>query len=236
MNARPPARVPRPCLALLAGALLAHLLLRAAAAPPDTLAPVLRHPPSKLALRAAALGDPAALARGLMLWLQAFDYRGGASFALHGLDYGALSAWLDRILILEPGSEYPLRAAVLVYAQAGGPERARAMLEFAHEKFLKDPGRRWRWIAVAALLARHRLADQSLALEYALALAEHATGPEVVAWARDLSLVILREAGRHREAAALAARLLAGGRVSAPHAQRYPEERFIHGPRPTGPR
>ena len=220
--------MPRLSLALLAGALVAQLVVCAGTVPPDPSAPALRPSPAGPALRVAAGGEPAVLARGLMLWLQAFDYRGGASFALLDLDYGALVEWLDRILGLDPRSEYPLRAALLVYANVPSPEKARSMLDFVHAKFLEDPDRRWRWLALAALLARHRLGDRPLALRYALALTERGTGPMVAAWARDMSLGLLRESGKEREAAALARHLLASGRVTAPHEVRYLEREFPH--------
>ena len=171
-----------------------------------------------------------------MLWLQVFDYRGGASFALRSLDYGALTEWLDRILSLEPRSAYPLRSAVLVYAGVASPEKARTMLDFVHVKVLEDPQHRWRWLAVAALHARHRLGDQLLALKYALALTEPALGPGVMSWARDMSLLILRDLGEDRVAAGLARRLLASGRVNAPHEVRYLEREFLRAPRAGGPR
>ena len=81
---------------------------------------------------------------------------------------------------------------------------------------------------MAALLARHRLGDRPLALKYALALTERGTGPMVAAWARDMSLGLLRESGKERDAAALARRLLASGRVTAPHEVRYLEREFPH--------
>ena len=171
-----------------------------------------------------------------MLWLQGFDYRGGASFALRSLDYGALTEWLDRILSLEPRSEYPLRLAVLVYAGVASPEKVRTMLDFVHVKVLEDPQQRWRWLAVAALHARHRLGDPIMALKYALPLTERAVGPGVTSWARDMSLLILRDLGKDHVAAGLARRLLASGRVNAPHEVSYLEREFLRTPRAGGPR
>ena len=141
-----------------------------------------------------------------MLWLQTFDYRGGASFPLAVLDYRALAAWLDRIQSLDPRSEYPLRAAVQFYARVASPQRAVLMLDFAHARFLEDPERRWRWLAMAALQARYRLSDPARALEYSLALTEHATGPAVAAWARDMSLALLQDLREQRPTAAPARR------------------------------
>lgn len=236
MSSRSVSRVPRLSSALLAGALAAQLVVCAGVAPPAPSAPVLHPSPSGPALRAVAGGEPAALARGLMLWLRAFDYRGGHGHALVDLDYGALVEWLDRILGLDPRSESPLRAAVLVYANVRSPEKVRSMLDFVHAKFLEEPNRRWRWLAMAALLARHRLGDRPLALRYALALTERGTGPKVAAWARDMSLGLLRESGKERDAAALAWRLLASGRVKAPHEVRYLEREFLHAFRGFGAR
>ena len=227
MKPRPPVCVPRPVLALLGGALLAHLVVRAAAGPPAAEVRALRHPPASVALQAAAAGDPAALARGLMLWLQAFDHQGGISVPFERLDYDALVAWLDRILHLDPGSGYPLRAAVQVYANARSAQKRRTILDFVHEKFLEDPDRRWRWLALAAIHARHRLGDEARALRYARAITEHATGPGVPAWARDMSVALLEDGGEHRAAAEVAQRLLESGRVSAPHEVRYLAEKLL---------
>ena len=135
-----------------------------------------------------------------MLWLQTFDYRGGASFPLRALDYGALREWLDRIQTLLPNSEYPLRAAVQVYANVASPKKSGMMLGFAYAMFMEDPDRRWRWLAIATLHARHRLADQTRALKYALALTERANGPGVAAWARDMSRAVLEDLGVQRTA------------------------------------
>ena len=236
MKTRSPARVPRSVFALLAGALLAHLVIRASAGPSHPSPPILRPPPSRMFLQVASAGDPAVMARGLMLWLQTFDYRGGVSFPLRALDYGALTEWLDRIQSLEPRSEYPLRAAVQVYANVASPKKAGMMLDFAYAMFLEDPERRWRWLVIAVLHARHRLADRTRALKYALALRERATGPAVAAWARDTSLAVLRDLGELRAAAVLARRMIESGKVSRAREVGDLERVLLHASRESGPR
>ena len=45
--------------------------------------------------------------------------------------------------------------------------------------FFRDPDRRWPWLAHAALVAKHRLADLPLARRYASAVQRYARGPDV---------------------------------------------------------
>jgi hypothetical protein len=45
------------------------------------------------------------------------------------------------------------------------------MFDFVEAQFLQDPNRRWRWLAHAAIIAKHGLNDNTLALKYADELA-----------------------------------------------------------------
>ena len=69
--------------------------------------------------------------------------------------------WLETILALDPAGQYPLLMAAQVYSQVPDPARERLMLEFVHQQFLHDPNRRWRWLAHAAIMAKHRLHDDA---------------------------------------------------------------------------
>src|SRR4051812_31771439 len=77
--------------------------------------------PSVAALRLASFGEANALARLMMLYLQAFDYSGTNASSYRELDYGRLKDWLAAILELDPRSEYPLFAAARVYAENADP-------------------------------------------------------------------------------------------------------------------
>src|SRR5438034_1197957 len=120
-------------------------------------------PPPAQALRLASFGEPEAAARLVALYVQAFDLGGGNSLPYKNLDYRRLTGWLSAILELDPRSEYPLFLAARVYAEVPDEARSRIALEFVYQEFLKDPNRRWPWLAHAALLARHRLGDLALA-------------------------------------------------------------------------
>ncbi len=190
---------------------------RAAALPP---APALE------SLDLASLGDREALARGLMLWLQAFDTQPGISIPFRDLDYGRVIGWLDRIVDLAPRAHYPFLAASRVYTEVPVEAKSRAMLEFVHRRFFEDPNRRWPWLAHAVYVAKHRLRDLPLALRYAESIATHATGKNVPHWAQQMRIFILEDLGEVEAAKVLLGGLIASGAITDPHELRFLEDRL----------
>ncbi len=170
------------------------------------------------------MGEPAALARLAMIWLQAFDFGGGNAIPYQRLDYTRLVGWLRAILATDPRSEYPLFAAARVYAENADPARARLMLEFIFEEFIADPNRRWPALAHAALLAKHRLQDLPLARYYAAAIQSLATDESVPLWAKQMEVFILEDMNELEAAKVMLGGLLATGRIRDPE-----ERRFLQG-------
>ena len=115
----------------------------------------------------------------------------------------------------------PLLATARLYGSVPDPDRQRTMFELVHRRFLEDPVRRWPWLAHAAVIAKHRLADYPLALRYARALTRHATGPQVPAWARDMSSLIAADLGEVEIARVLVGGLIDSGRISDPQEIRF---------------
>ena len=177
---RPATQVPRWIPLLLAGALALQLSLPA----PRESAPAngLAAPPTLAALQLASAGDPVALSKMLLLYLQAQD----GSLSFNELDYARVREWLARMLELDPRAQAPLLSASHVYGAASDASRTRVMLEFVYARYADDPARRWPWLAHATLVARHRLHDEALANKYAQALRERAVGPGIPAWVREL--------------------------------------------------
>ena len=176
------------------------------------LAPV----PAVSTLRIAALGDEAAFAKLLMLRLQSHDSQPGTRISFMDLDYERVAGWLDAIIDLDPRADSPLLAAARLYGMVPDAGRQRTMFELVHRRFLEDPERRWPWLAHAAVIAKHRLADPRLALRYARAVTEHATGPQVPAWVRDMSALIAADMGELETARMLIGGLLHSGRITDP--------------------
>ena len=221
---RPLSAVPAGILALLALALSAQIAWRVAQ---QAIAPAvtdLPPAPSVQALRLASLGEPAALSRMTMVWLQAFDSRGDNAIPYRRLDYSRLVGWLHAILATDPRSEYPLFVAARIYAENPDPSKMRRILEFVFDEFAADPARRWPALAHAALLAKHRLQDLPLARRYAAAIQQLATDESVPLWAKQMEIFILEDMNELQAARVMLGGLLATGRIRDPD-----EGRFLQG-------
>jgi hypothetical protein len=173
-------------------------------------------------LRLTSFGEPVALAKLLMLHVQAADYQAGDPVPYRNLDYERLEGWLERILELDPRGQYPLLAASRIYAEVPDAARQRQMLELVYRQFLVDPDHRWPWLAHATILAKHRLRDLPLALRYAAALERYATAAAVPMWARQMQAFILEDMDELE-----AARLVIGGYIESGKLNDMGELRFL---------
>ena len=226
MRQRTIAAVPRLVLALLALALAAQIGIKASSPAPRASAEDLSPAPSIAALRIASFGDPVALAKILMLYLQAFDYQSGSKVPYRDLDYERLESWLSRILELDPRGQYPLLAASRLYAEVPVQAKQRSMLEFIYRQFLLDPGRRWPWLAHATVIAKHRLKDLPLALRYAQAIQRYAVGEGVPLWARQMEVFILEDLNELETARIIIGGYLQSGTIKDPAEIRFLDERL----------
>ena len=226
MSQRSIATVPRGVLVLFALGLAAQIGLKATAPPPRAAAQDLAPAPSIAALRLASFGDPVALGKALMLYLQAFDYQSGSKVPYRDLDYGRLEAWLTRILDLDPRGQYPLLAASRLYAEVPVEAKQRSMLEFVYRQFLLDPNRRWPWLADATAIAKHRLHDLPLALRYARAIQRYAVADNVPLWAKQMEIFILEDMNELETARLIIGGYLQSGRVKDPAELRFLDERL----------
>ena len=226
MAERPISTVPGVVLGLLAAALAAQIVLKTAEPRPAATALDLPDPPPRAALQLAAMGEPIATANMLSLYLQAFDNQPGISIPFKDLDYVKVESWLTSILELDPPGQYPLMMASQIYAQVPDMQKQRQMLDLTYRKFSIDPNRRWRWLAHAAIMAKHRLHDPALALRYARALSEHATASSVPDWAKQMHIFVLEDMGEIETVKILLGGLLVSGTVTDPHEMHFLTERL----------
>ena len=213
MPERPVADVPRRVVVALAGALALQLGVAWLQPRPTARAEDLGPAPGVNALRLAAVGEPIALAELLMLYLQAFDYQSGTRVPYRNLDYDQLIGWLAAILELDPEGQYPLMSASRLYADVPDAAKQRKMIDFVYREYLKDPNRRWPWLAHATILAKHRLKDLPLARQYAVALQQHTTTPDAPVWVRQMEPFILEDMNELEAARIMIGGLLASGQV-----------------------
>jgi hypothetical protein len=209
---------------LLALALTLQIIVHARQTPPEARAETLEHAPAANVLRAASFGESIVAAQLSLLYLQAFDNQPGISIPFSALDYNRVMSWLQIALQLDPQSGYPLMMASQLYGQVNDEPRQRLMCEFVHARFLEAPDQRWRWLAHCAIMAKHRLRDQPLALRYATDITRYAGAAS--GWARQMRIFILEDMGELGSAKVLLGGLLATGEVTDPSELHFLTERL----------
>lgn len=223
---RPISSVPKGIIFLLIISFFSQITWHALRPPPVAHVSAVPLPPRIDFLKLISLGEPEALARVLMLWLQAFDNQPGVSIPFKQLDYDCVIAWLDTILRLDPGGQYPLLSAARVYSEVPDEKKVRTMLAFVRDRFLERPNERWMWLAHAAYVAKHRIKDLNLALSYARALRMHATATTVPSWAKQMELFVLEDQGAVEEAKILLGGLIESGVIKDDHEIRFLTQRL----------
>lgn len=214
--------VPKKIIGLLILSLGLQIVWHYQLPPPRLQIQALNEPPPLELLHIISLGDPIVNAKILMLWLQAYDIQSGQFLSYQELNYTALQQWLERILRLDPHSQYPLLVASHLYSTIPNTDKQRLMLDFVYQEFFIDPTRRWPWLAHATILAKHRLKDLPLALKYAQAITNHAT-PQMPTWAQEMQIFILEEMGELERARLVIGGMLASGKLTEPN-----EIKFLH--------
>lgn len=208
--------MPRWVLALLAMSLATQIGWQAARSSSSTNHAALPPAPGAPALRLGSFGEPEAAARLTMIFVQTRE----------SVDYPRLFAWLESILALDPRTQYPLFAAARVYAETADTQRSRAALDFVYRQFLRDPARRWPWLAHAALIAKHRLKDLPLARMYARALEQHTARVPLPLWARQMEIFILEDMNELEAARIMIASWLQSGQLDDPAELRFLKQRL----------
>lgn len=210
---RPLTSVPRFIWWLLSLSLCMQLLWHQQFIKPNQQLQALNMPPSENVLRIFSFGDTTTGAKLLSLWLQSFDVQQGRFLSYRQLNYLALIAWLKVTLALDPLAEYPLFSASYLYSGVQDQDKLHQMLDFIYNQTLVDPIRRWRWLAHAAILAKHRLHDLPLALQYAETVAKHAN-TDMPDWVQQMHIFILEDMGELERARLEIGGLLASGTLT----------------------
>ncbi len=214
---RPVEDVPRTVKVLLLLALALQLIWHSFQEPVVAKAEDLPPPLSTRTYVLSSMGEPIAASKFLNLWLQAFDNQPGASISFHQLNYPRLTKWLDTSLELDPEGHYPMLVAARVYGSVKNPEKQRIMMDYVFYKFNQNPNKYWRWLAHVVITAKHELKDFELALKYANALAEKATGDNVPYWARDMKIIVLEDMGQLEAAKILVGALIDSKEITDPY-------------------
>lgn len=186
----------------------------------------LPEPPEQTIVKLVGLGDSIAMAKLMMLWLQAFDHQPGGSLPFSSLDYSSVIKWLERILTLDPKGQYPLLAASHVYSLVQDDQKKRQMLDFIYQQFFIEPNRRWPSMTHAIFIAKHKLKDYPLALKFAHAVAQNVTDQNIPHWVKQMEIYILEDMGEIESAKVLIGGLLESGAITDFNELRFLKDRL----------
>ena len=226
VDERPVSHVPKIIIIFLSFALGVQIAWHAARPSVTAHAEALPEPPPGEKLELISIGDPIALSKIIMLWLQAFDNQPGISIPFKDLNYDRVISWLDKILFLDRKGQYPLLAASRLYTEVPDDAKKRQMLEFVYKQFFADPNRRWPSLAHAVYVAKHRLRDLPLALRYAHALAANVTLNNIPSWVKQMEIYVLEDMGEVESAKILIGGLLDSGAITDLHELTFLKKRL----------
>ncbi len=148
---------------------------------------------------AISLGDDEFMYRLLGLRLQNLGEDNGQQTSLAKYDYKLLSQWFYSVSYLNSYSSYVPATVAFYYSQTPRRLGAIYVTEFLRQYFLAEPERRWRWMAHAVYLAKHKIKNLPYALELANELASFDI-PDAPLWIQQMPAFILRDMGKKDEA------------------------------------
>ena len=175
-----------------------------------TILPAWGNVPPALSVTAAklsSLNDPEIAYRGIGYFLQSVGNTGGRYESLQNYNYAALEDWFTMAHELNPRADLiPFLAAFFFGALDGYPEKIAHVTDFLAMAGQTDYPEKWRWLAHAVFLARHKEKD----LDKALALSEILAGldQDVAPWGRQMPAFVQMGIGNRRAAYEIMVRIL----------------------------
>jgi hypothetical protein len=154
--------------------------------------------PTKAGAVMMTLGDPELAYRTGALTLQHLGDGGGMVTPLKDYDYNALGKWLWLLDSLDPASEHVPYIAAYYFAgvQKEAWGKCAVLVDYLGTVGNSPVGEKWRWLAQAVYLARHRLNDLHRALDLAYKLSHiRPLGGPLPSWAVQMPAFVLRDQG-----------------------------------------
>ncbi|HEX2753619.1 MAG TPA: hypothetical protein VHP34_11060 [Alphaproteobacteria bacterium] len=142
------------------------------------------------------LGDRQFSYRFGAITLQNLGNTGGNVVAVKDYDYQKLGAWFALLHDLDPASNHVPMMAAYYFGATPNKEDLTIVVDYLSTVGQIPVGNKWRWLAQAVFLARHRMQDLDRALDYAYKLSKmDPIGDTLPIWARQMPAFVLSEQG-----------------------------------------
>lgn len=166
-------------------------------------------PPGRIGVTLSFLGDEALAYRVWSLALQNFGNAGGNYEPLKNYNYDSVSRWFYLLDSLDPQSDFvPLLAAYYFGATQNPVEQLPPVIAYLERIGIRPEKEKWRWLAQAVYLARHRMKNMEEALRLAKKLGS-VYRPGMPAWTLQTQALITSDMGDKQAAYALLKAMLA---------------------------
>ena len=162
------------------------------------------------------LGDSQFAFRASAIALQNYGSIGQTQ-SLKDYNYETLGKWFDLLDQLDRKSNYVPYLAAYYYGAVQDPSKLGPVISYLEKVGMYPMPGRWRWLAQAAYLARHRMQDNDNALRIARKLGSIYKPGEMPNWTRNMESMLMADMGDKQAAYLLMLEILKneGPRMSA---------------------
>lgn len=154
-------------------------------------------PPGPVAMQALSFGDMQFYFRSKALMLQNLGDGYRRISPLENYNYSKIKLWMESLDTLDHYSHFTPAIACYYYAMTQNTTDIRYILEYLKKHVIGQEAEKWWWITQGVYLAKHRLGDNYLALEFAQILVETSNIP---IWARELAAFLYEDLGEKEQA------------------------------------
>ncbi len=169
----------------------------------------------------SSLGDKQLAYRSISMMLQNLGSIGGDVRPLGEYNYDELTQWFFLSAALDERSDFVPYLAAYYYGAGQDTEKLRYMMPYLYDVGTLPYPNKWMWLAQGAFLARHRVGDLDLALEFANTLA-NLENPGLPVWTRQMPAFIRYAQGEKEAAYDIMKQIMVSGADTLP-----PQEIFV---------
>jgi len=163
--------------------------------------------PSRISAAFSGLGDEQFAYRTIGLSVQNLGDTGGRVTNLAEYNYETLGKWMMLEHSFDPVSNFMPTLAGFLFGASNKSTDLKPIIDYMEIAGSVKAPQKWRWLAQAAFLAKHKMKDMNRALELANKLAAM-DDPDMPIWTKQMPGFILNQQGEKQAALALMIQLL----------------------------